>query len=98
MARHRRGDREEMEEILSGEESRLRRMSYSELQRFVQPEVRELRGKTGAEYQLEVQAFIEDKKRGHLRVMVDIDDKGWRAFAPLGDSFIVTPDGSFVGE
>jgi hypothetical protein len=29
---------------------------------------------------------------------VSIDDGGWRAFLPWTDSFIIAPDGSFVGE
>jgi hypothetical protein len=65
---------------------------------LVQPEVSEIEGEAGAKYQLEVSAFIEDKKRGHLRVMVDIDDGGWRAVIPMGRSFIVAPDGTFIGE
>jgi hypothetical protein len=27
-----------------------------------------------------------------------IDDGGWRSFKPMGEDFIVAPDGSFVGE
>jgi hypothetical protein len=73
-----RGDPDEMEEILRREEARLREMPYSELKRFIKPQTWEIRGEGGAEYQLEVSAFIEDKKRNHLRVVVDIDDKGWR--------------------
>jgi hypothetical protein len=31
-------------------------------------------------------------------VFVQIDDGGWRAFTPMSDSFIIAPDGSFVGD
>ena len=34
----------------------------------------------------------------NLRVMVSVDDGGWRSFAPLSDDFIVAPDGTFIGE
>jgi len=31
-------------------------------------------------------------------VIVTVDDGGWRAFVPLGESFILAQDGTFVGE
>jgi hypothetical protein len=40
----------------------------------------------------------EGRPGGNLRVMVSIDDGGWRAFKPLTEDFIIAPDGSFVGE
>src|SRR5205807_9836250 len=33
----------------------------------------------------------------NLRVIVSVDDGGLRAFVPLTDSFIVSPEGLFVG-
>jgi len=30
--------------------------------------------------------------------LVSIDDGGWRAFFPTTESFIMAPNGSFVGE
>jgi hypothetical protein len=33
-----------------------------------------------------------------MRVLAAIDDGGWHALVPLMASFIVAPDGSFVGE
>ena len=55
-------------------------------------------GTSGTVYQLEIQAVWDGRKGGDLRVMGSIDDKGWRAFAPLISDFIVRPDGTFVGE
>ncbi len=52
----------------------------------------------GSAYQIEVQVFWDDKPDGHIRVIGAIDDGGWRAFAPLSDDFIMTPDGTFLGE
>jgi hypothetical protein len=48
----------------------------------------------------EVQSNLWDDPREHrnLRVMVSVDDGGWRSFAPLSDDFIVAPDGTFIGE
>jgi hypothetical protein len=45
-----------------------------------------------------VQAFWDDRKNDNLRVMVKIEDGGWRALTPMCCDFIVAPDGSFVGE
>ena len=55
-------------------------------------------GPDGVMYQIEVQAFWDDKKGGDIRVMVKVDGGEVSAFRPLADSFIVAPDGSFVGE
>jgi len=80
---------------------RLRAMPHSELQRFVKDEEHlEVKGESGAEYQLEVQAlWDEGKPGGNLRVMVSIDDgSGWRAIKPMTSDFIIAPDGTFVGE
>lgn len=58
----------------------------------------EVVGPSGTRYQVEVMAFWDSKKLRHLRVMVNIDDGGMRAFHPLTTDFIMAPDGQFVGE
>ena len=58
----------------------------------------EVVGPSGSQYQVEITGFWDDRKAGNLRVIVTIDDGGWRAFMPLTTGFIVGPDGSFVGE
>jgi hypothetical protein len=62
------------------------------------PETIEVRGKSGAVYQVQTQAVWDGGADGDLRIMVAVDDGGWRAFLPLSEDFIVAPDGSFVGE
>ena len=52
----------------------------------------------GTEYQVEIDAFRDDKPEGDIRVMFAIDDGGWRAFLPVCDDFIIAPDGKFIGE
>jgi hypothetical protein len=43
--------------------------------------------------------FWDDSEHRNLRVMVSVDDGGWRSsLAPLSADFIVAPDGTFVGE
>lgn len=76
-----------------------RRRSYVELLPLLRgPETSEFASTGGETYQLEFQAFWDDRKGGNLRVIGSIDDGGFRVFVPLSDDFIVAPDGSFVGE
>jgi hypothetical protein len=79
---------------------RLRATSYQELASAVgKVETKEVVGEDGITYQLETQVFWDGNKGADIRVMVGCDDgRGWRAFVPLSDDFIVRPDGSFVGE
>ena len=50
-------------------------------------------GKSGASYQIEVDIVWDGKPGGDLRVIGSVDDGGWRAFAPLSQSFIIAPNG-----
>jgi hypothetical protein len=58
----------------------------------------EVDGPSGTTYQVKTHAVWDGKAGGDLRLFVEVDDGGWRAFVPLSESFIVSPDGSFVGE
>ena len=92
-------DSTEARDLLGKQIDHLRRLSYAELRaRVEQSETNEISGPSGTTYQLQVQVFWDGRKDENLRVIANIDDGGWRAFAPLGESFIMTPDGSFVGE
>jgi hypothetical protein len=107
-------NKQEAKAILAQQVARLRQQSYSQLRRYLSKErlrlgpfsfgggenteVVEVAGKSGAEYQIEIEAVWDDKPDGNLRVIVGIDDGGLRAFSPLTESFIIAPDGSFVGE
>ena len=53
---------------------------------------------SGGEYQVEIEAFWDDRKRENIRVLFSIDDGGWRAYYPMTEDFIIAKDGSFVGE
>ena len=77
-----------------------RAKSYEQLRELIHRggETFEVRGPSGSPYQVEICAVWDDKAGGEVRVIGAIDDGGIRAFAPLTDSFIMTPDGSFVGE
>lgn len=78
----------------------LRARAYGELRDMEsRPErVLEVTGDSGVTYTVEIDVIWDDRRKGHLRVLLAIDDGGLRAFVPMTDSFIVAPDGSFVGE
>lgn len=81
--------------------ARLRDAPYAELKQRVEKRVIDtptVIGPSGTKYQLEVQALWDNRSKTNIRVMVAIDDGGWRAFYPLTRDFIKAPDGSFVGE
>ena len=89
----------EAKSLLSQELSLYRELPYAELFSLVDKiETLERTAPSGVTYQIEMQVFVDDVSLQTLRVMGSIDDGGWRAFAPLSDSFILSPDGSFVGE
>ena len=93
-------DKHEAALVAEAKLDELRRRSYDALvsDYLGRPENQELTAGSGAEYQLEVEGFWDDRRKQHLRVVVAVDDGGWRAFVPLTRSFIIAPDGVFVGE
>lgn len=61
-------------------------------------EARNASGHTGR-VSVEVGSTLDDPKHSRdLRVFLSIDDGGWRAFHPLTEDFIISPDGGFVDE
>jgi hypothetical protein len=77
----------------------LRKCAFQELVALIgHPDTKAAVGEDGKIYQLETQAFWDRNKGGDVRVIVAVDNGGWRAFKPLSDSFIMAPDGTFVGE
>ena len=67
---------------------------YADLVRRVESDpllVTQRTGASGTEYQIEVSFLWDDASRGPVRVMVSIDDGGWRAFVPLTRSFVKGP-------
>jgi hypothetical protein len=92
-------DRDEAVAILQRHLDLYRAKSYNELVALMgKPEIVEVAGASGSQYQLEVEVFWDDREQRNILVMGAIDDGGWRAFAPLTQGFIKRPDGSFVGE
>jgi hypothetical protein len=93
-------DKQEAREILHDQIARLKRRSYEELRTELlnDSQTFEVAGTSGTTYQVELQAHWDSGKGGPLRVFALIDDGGWRSFKPMGEDFIIAPDGSFVGE
>ena len=69
----------------------LRAQSYAELrdQWLHQADCEQIISESGVEYQVEIEAVWDDEPGTDLRVIVSIDDGGWRAFKPLVDGFII---------
>lgn len=92
-------NREEAKGILSRELAAYRGRSYNELLYLLKSQdTKEVTGASGTRYQLEFQAVLDDSKNRDLRVMGAIDDLGVRTFAPLTEDFIISTEGTFVGE
>ncbi|MDP6344846.1 MAG: hypothetical protein QF578_21960 [Alphaproteobacteria bacterium] len=92
-------DKEKARAVLSEALQPYRARSYAELRDLIgQVDVCEIVNSDGPDFQIEIQAFWDDKPNGNICVSGGIDDGGWSAFAPLGEDFILAPDGSFVAE
>ena len=94
-------DEREARNLLSEKLAEYRALSYSHLASRIDTcdvVCVEVVGPSGVEYQIEVQFVWDGQSGGDVRVLGSIDDGGWRAFVPLCDSFIMAPDGRFVGE
>jgi hypothetical protein len=89
----------EAREVLAAAIERLRSTPRDSLLRLIDESVNyEVTGPSGTVYQVELEAWWDDRPSENLRVVVAVDDEGWSAFKPICDDFIVAPDGSFVGE
>jgi len=85
--------------LIDEELKKLRKLSYTELLKALnRASTTTVKGRDGETYQVEWQAFWDGKKRGNIRVLVCVDDGGLSAFKPLSGAFIISPDGSFIGE
>ena len=89
----------EAKQLLEEAVERLRGRSRAQLARLLgNPEVSTVKGPSGQTYQVETEAIWDDREGQDLRVMVLIDDGGWSSLSPMSKSFIIAPDGSFVGK
>jgi hypothetical protein len=57
-----------------------------------------VQGLDGRQYQVEYEAFWDDSKQKNIRLLVSASGGGFDDFAPATASFIISPDGCYVGE
>jgi hypothetical protein len=55
-------------------------------------------GQDGANYQIEIEVFWDNRRGGDIRVLGSVDDGQSRAVGPVTEDFIITPAGTFLGE
>ena len=91
-------DSEEAREILRRHLETFGDRPYAELVALIgETQVAELTAQSGKSYQIEVEALWDSEPGGSVLVVGSIDDGKWRAFFPLTQSFIMSPDGSLGG-
>jgi hypothetical protein len=72
-------NQEEAEEILANRVRQLKKLPYAEFRSWViekKTETPLMKGPSGTEYQVEIQAMWDSKRRGDIRVFVSVDDGG----------------------
>jgi hypothetical protein len=85
--------------LIDAELRRLLELPYSELIKLVGVrDFKEVVGEDGITYRVQVKAIWETTKNKDVRVVVSVDNGGWRALRPLTQNFVIRPDGSFVEE
>ncbi len=83
--------------LLEQQLARYRTVRYSDLvAKIDSQECFEILGPSGVEYQVEIQFFWDGRSHCNIRVIGSIDDGGLRAFYPMCESFIMTPEGECV--
>jgi hypothetical protein len=94
-------DKSEAQELLAEHLAPYRAKAYSELAGQVGVVIAfETKGPSGIDYNVEIMIMWDSpRERTDVRVLAAVDDQRWPAwFRPMSDSFILAPDGSFVGE
>ena len=92
-------DKIEAKKLLVTELEKWRSKTYKDLiKKIDKPETFEIFGENQTKYQIEIQVFWDAKPNENIRVIGSIDDGGWRAFIPISDDFILSPEGKFVAE
>ena len=95
----------EAHRVLDSKVAELRTLGYERLKSMRQralsvsarTEISEVTADSGQLYQLATQVFWDDKRGGNLRVLVTLfEDR--LASRTMVDDFIISPDGTFVGE
>jgi hypothetical protein len=94
-------NRDEARAILKSHLELLRPRPYADLVEIIgDVQVVEVVGPSGVRYQIEIEVMWDSpREKTNIRVMGAIDDGRLPgAILPVTDSFIVAPDGHFIGE
>ena len=80
-------------QLIDTELANLEKQPYSELLKLMESccATKAVDGGDGKTYQIQTQVFWDHKKRGDLRVIVAVDDGGWRSYFPMTGSILVPP-------
>ena len=85
--------------IIEDKLKELRKFSYGALVKLVgRVSCDRVTGPDGGEYQVETETRWDSNAGGDVRVIVAVGGPGTSTFKPLTGSFILSADGSFVGE
>lgn len=87
-------DNDEARKLILEELKKYKEKSFADLKvkaRENDVDTSEIDGPSGVSYQIEI-CFFRDGEG--MIVVGNIDDKGWRAFFPLSESFFIKPDGT----
>jgi hypothetical protein len=91
--------RDEARTLLATHLAGYRKYPYSRLIELIgSVETADVRGADGTMYQLEVEFFWDDEKKGDIRVLAAIDGGSISSFRPMTDAFIKADNGTYVGE
>ena len=95
-------NQEEAKPILASQVRELQQRSYAEFRSWVMEKRIEtplVNGTSGTEYQVEMEARWDSRPGGAIRVLVSVDDGGLvSSLVPLSDAFLISPDGSLLGQ
>jgi hypothetical protein len=93
-------DKQEAKLVLLNIIDMYRQISYEELKKMIDNSIwLSKKGKSGTEYQIQVEAFLDAKENGDIRCVVCIDDGGMISFTrPLCEDFIKNSRNEFIGE
>jgi hypothetical protein len=93
-------NRTEATDILRRHLAQYRALSYAQLDALLDasPLIGDTLGPKGTRYEIEVRVVRDGGPGAQIRVLAFIDDRGWRALAPLRGGFVVAADGSVRDE
>ena len=95
-------NQEEANAILASQVRVLQKGSYAEFRSWVMEKRIEtplVKGASGTEYQVEIEARWDSEPGGGIRVRISVDDGGLvSSLVPLSEAFLISPDGSLLGQ